>query len=187
MAQISSGSANVVNASNIVELPGADLSAVLVGHAFHIRGIDAVYSIIAADALADPPTLQLSVPYAGASASAADYRITTGFSPLNNLYEPDPGDVDIAMLLKHRLVRLIDGGYKTVQSGVITAPVEGLTVIYSGITYSAAPHVSVTIYDATAGDYACITDPTASGFQVVIKDFSNIPVERNISWLAKGV
>lgn len=108
--QISAGSANVTNGSNIVQLPGADLTGVVSGHAFHIRGVDAVYSIIAAAPAASPPTVTLSVNYAGITASGVEYRITTGFSPNNNLYEPDPGDVDIPMLLKHRLVRPIDGG-----------------------------------------------------------------------------
>jgi hypothetical protein len=110
MSQISAGTANVTNGNNTVQLPGTDLTGVMSGHAFHIRGIDAVYSIIAAAPAASPPTVTLSVNYAGITATGVEYRITTGFSPNNSLYEPDAGDVDIPMLLKHRLVRPIDGG-----------------------------------------------------------------------------
>lgn len=123
MSQISSGVANVTNGNNIVQLPGADLTGVVSGDAFHVRGVDAVYSIISAAPAANPPTVSLSVPYGGITASGVEYRITNGdWSPIDNLYEPNPGHVDIPLLLKHRLVRAIDGklggtsGIKTILS-----------------------------------------------------------------------
>lgn len=135
MSQISAGTANVTNGNNIVQLPGADLSGVMSGHAFHVRGVDAVYSIIAAAPAASPPTVTLSVNYAGITASGVEYRITTGFSPNNSLYEPDPGDVDIPMLLKHRLIRPLDGAVnfsRVVYWDVDTQSVNGVQRIRHG-------------------------------------------------------
>lgn len=75
MAQISAGTAVVINGTNLVSFAGADISAVAIGHAFHIPGIDAVYSIIAVFPGVSPPTVALSVPYAGATNTLAKYVI----------------------------------------------------------------------------------------------------------------
>src|SRR5512138_3761922 len=111
MAQIKTGTANVTNGSATVTFTGVTVvGSALMGHAFNVRGEDAVYSL-AADATAPGgvQTIQLTAPYAGTT-GAVQFQITTSFSPITGLYEPDINDVDIAILLKHMLVRRIDGG-----------------------------------------------------------------------------
>lgn len=73
-----------------------------------------------------------------------------------------------------------------VQSGRVTVPAAGLHVTFPTRFYAAQPHLSFTIYDAAPGDRVVVTNVTATGFDVEVRDFSNIAVEREIDWNAKG-
>lgn len=73
------------------------------------------------------------------------------------------------------------------QSGDATALTTGpVHVTFPTAFYTSAPHLSFSIYDAVAGDYCFPTNVTATGFDVEVRDQSNIPIQRVINWFAKG-
>lgn len=156
MAQIKTGTANVENGNATVTFTGVTVAgSALIGHAFNIRGEDAVYSL-AADATAPGgvQTIQLTAPYAGTT-GAKNFQITTSFSPISGLYEPDVNDVDIAILLKHQLVRKIDGGLgsgHTIQEGNTDKPARGRLSFAS----------PATVTDDAGNNRSIVTIPEAS-------------------------
>lgn len=66
----------------------------------------------------------------------------------------------------------------------ISIPAAGLSISFTKI-FQIAPAVQVTILAAQAGDYAVITNATATGFTVQILN-GQVGVARTINWLAQG-
>lgn len=112
--------------------------------------------------------------------AAGEYRAKS-FKFRLNLFSYDP---NFTVQVKRCAMRV--DMTDILQSGAVTVPVTGSHVNFPSAFYSPAPHLSFTIYDAVAGDYAAPSNVTAAGFDIVIKDQSNIPVERVINWFAKG-
>lgn len=67
----------------------------------------------------------------------------------------------------------------------VTVPVTGSTVTYVK-PFQIAPNVQITIVAAQTGDDAILTNETASGFDIVVTDINDDPVERVINWVAQA-
>lgn len=67
----------------------------------------------------------------------------------------------------------------------ITIPSTGYSVIYAK-PFQVTPNVQITIVSAVNGDDAILTNETADGFDIVVNDINDDPVERTINWLAQG-
>lgn len=52
--------------------------------------------------------------------------------------------------------------------------------------FAATPAIAIHIDDMATGDYYTITNKTAAGFHIVVKNSSGTAVQRQIDWLAKG-
>ena len=92
MAQYKTGTANVVNGSEIVTGNGTKwLANATVGNSFKLKGINAVYSIISVDG---DEQIKISPNWAGATQTGIDYQIVRDFTPTLNLPEVWKGDKD---------------------------------------------------------------------------------------------
>ena len=67
----------------------------------------------------------------------------------------------------------------------ITIPATGYTVTYAK-PFQVTPNVQITIVSAVNGDDAILTNETANGFDIIVNDANDDPVERTINWLAHG-
>ena len=67
----------------------------------------------------------------------------------------------------------------------VTIPVTGYSVTYAK-PFQVAPNVQITIVASQNGDDAVLTNETAEGFDIVVTDVNDDPIERTINWLAQG-
>ena len=67
----------------------------------------------------------------------------------------------------------------------IVVPVTGYSVVYDK-PFQVTPNVQITIVSAVNGDDAILTNETPEGFDIVINDATELPVERTINWLAQA-
>lgn len=67
----------------------------------------------------------------------------------------------------------------------ITIPDTGYSVIYDK-PFQVKPNVQITIVAAENGDDAILTNESETGFDVIINDATESPVERVINWIAQG-
>jgi hypothetical protein len=67
----------------------------------------------------------------------------------------------------------------------VVVPVTGSTVTYVK-PFQITPNVQITIVAAQTGDDAVLTNETDEGFDVIVTDINDDPVERIINWVAQG-
>ena len=67
----------------------------------------------------------------------------------------------------------------------IVVPITGYSVVYNK-PFQVAPNVQITIVAAQTGDDAVLTNETDEGFDVIVTDINDDPVERIINWVAQG-
>ena len=67
----------------------------------------------------------------------------------------------------------------------VVVPVTGSTVTYVK-SFQITPNVQITIVAAQTGDDAVLTNETDEGFDVIVTDINDDPVERIINWVAQG-
>lgn len=67
----------------------------------------------------------------------------------------------------------------------VTVPLTGSTITYVK-PFQITPNVQITIVAAQTGDDAVLTNETASGFDIIVTDINDDPVERTINWVAQG-
>lgn len=67
----------------------------------------------------------------------------------------------------------------------VTVPVTGSTVTYVK-PFQIAPNVQITIVSSQNGDDAVLTNETADGFDIIVKDVNDDSVERTINWIAQA-
>lgn len=123
MAQIRTpGTVTVTPGSNIITGTGTGWAALALagtlkpGHFFHLPDDPNRVPWTIADISTTSEQITLTANFAGGlTGSGLNYVITYGWSPFDDLYMPDPGDVDIVMLIKHGIVQKLDGalGIKT--------------------------------------------------------------------------
>jgi hypothetical protein len=108
MSQLTAGTVSVVNGNATVTAAlGVDWTAVTTSCLFVAAAEpDVLYSIIAVNAGASPPTLTLGVPYVGETNALAEYAIHIDFTP-NGLPLIGSGDIATRPLLR-RMVIILD-------------------------------------------------------------------------------
>lgn len=67
----------------------------------------------------------------------------------------------------------------------VVIPVSGSTITYVK-PFQIAPNVQITIVSAQTGDDAVLTNETANGFDIIVTDINDDPVERTINWVAQA-
>lgn len=67
----------------------------------------------------------------------------------------------------------------------IVIPITGYSIVYNK-PFQVAPNVQITIVAAQTGDDAVLTNETEEGFDVIVTDINDNPVERIINWVAQG-
>lgn len=106
MSQYTTGTANVTNASDIVDIPGAALlTNVQVGNTFKRKDEYAEYNIIAVNS---NEQIRISPAYAGTTATGVQYQITRDYTPNLGLTEINTGDVDWPHHLTIGVIRKLD-------------------------------------------------------------------------------
>lgn len=105
MSQYNTGTVAVTNGNAAIVGTGtAWLTGISAGDVFTINGSNVPYTI---GSVTDDTHATLSSNYAGATASAQPYSITTSFTPDYSIPYPESGDVDTSTILKRALI-LID-------------------------------------------------------------------------------
>ena len=64
-------------------------------------------------------------------------------------------------------------------------PNTGYSVVYSK-PFQVTPNVQITIVSAENGDDVILTNETATGFDIIVTDIDDLPVERTINWIAQA-
>lgn len=106
MSQYTTGTANVTNASDTVDIPGAALlTNAKVGNTFKRKDEYAEYNIIAVNT---DEQIRISPAYAGVTATGVLYQITKDFTPNLGLTEMNMGDVDWPHHLTIGVIRKLD-------------------------------------------------------------------------------
>lgn len=67
----------------------------------------------------------------------------------------------------------------------LVVPATGYSVTYVK-PFQITPNVQITIVAAETGDDAILTSETATGFDIIVTDATDTPVERTINWIAQG-
>ena len=124
MGQHKTGTINVSSGSPVVtgNLTSWSTSVIAVGDAFSVRGDSAIYTVGSIDASTQ---ITLTSSYVGATLSAADYSITTDWTPNFVIGEIFYGDRDWPIHLTVNTIRKIDSilaaKFQTVQSKSIAS------------------------------------------------------------------
>lgn len=106
MSQYTTGTANVTNALDTVDIPGAALlTNAQVGNSFKRKDEYAEYNIIAVNS---DEQIRISPAYEGATATGVQYQITKDFTPNLGLTEINMGDVDWPHHLTIGVIRKLD-------------------------------------------------------------------------------